>query len=109
MRYYDKIGFWFDDVEVEPGIFRPQVEERYYTGDIIETRQRWEESTAQQNDNLNIRNKISIISDLYLNQHLSSIKYATFMGGKWKVNSVDIRYPRVILELGEVYNGIDEE
>ena len=108
MRYYDKIGFWFDDVEVEPGIFRSKVEEKYYAGDVIEARQRWE-SSEQQNDSLKINNKISIIADMYLNQHLSSIKYATFMGGKWKVTGLDIKYPRVILDLGEVYNGIDEE
>jgi hypothetical protein len=108
MRYYDKIGFWFDDVEVEPGIFRSKIEERYYVGDIIEMRHRWEQS-SQQNDNLKINNRISIISDVYLNQHLSSIKYVTFMGSKWKVNSLDVKYPRVILDLGEVYNGVDEE
>lgn len=107
MKYYDKIGFWFDDVETEPGIFEPGVEEKYYAGDVIETRQRWENSNHQ-NDDLTLSNRISIISDMYLNQHLSSIKYATFMGGKWKVIGLDVKYPRVILDLGGVWNGIDE-
>lgn len=107
MKYYDKIGFWFDDVETEPGIFEPMVEEKYYAGDVIETRQRWENSDRQ-NDDLTLSNRISIISDMYLNQHLSSIKYATFMGGKWKVIGLDVKYPRVILDLGGVWNGIDE-
>ena len=107
MRYYDKIGFWIDDVEKEPGIYSSFMEERYYVGDIIEMRHRWE-SSSHQNDNLKMNNRISIISDLYLNQHLFSIKYATFMGSKWKVTSVDVKYPRVILDLGEVWNGSDE-
>lgn len=108
MKYYDKIGFWLDDVETEPGIFEPMVEEKYYAGDVIETCQRWENSNHQ-NDDLTLSNRISIISDMYLNQHLSSIKYATFMGGKWKVIGLDVKYPRVILDLGGVWNGIDEE
>lgn len=108
MKYYDKIGFYIDDIETEPGIFESEIIEKTYAGDIIENRQRWDNS-EHQNDNLKINNKISIISDLYLNRHLSSIKYATFMGSKWKVISIDIKSPRVILSLGEVYNGIDEE
>lgn len=108
MRYYDKIGFWFDDVETEPGIFGPSIEERYYVGDVIELRQRWD-TNSRPNDTLRLNNRISIISDMYLNQHLSSVKYVTFMGSKWKVTSIDVKYPRVILDLGEVWNGSDEE
>ena len=106
MKYYDKIGFWIDDVEIRPGVDRPQIIEKYYAGDILENRQRWDQS-GYQNDNLVVKNRISIIADTYFNQNISSIKYVTFMGVKWKVASLDIKYPRVILELGEVYNGID--
>ena len=106
MRYYDKIGFWEDDVEVRPGVYDSVITEKYYSGEIIENRQRWNPSDHQ-NDDLTVSNKISIIADTYLNTHLSSIKYATFMGIKWKVKSLDIKYPRVILDLGEVYNGVN--
>lgn len=106
MKYYDKIGFWFDDVETRPGVHNNQIIEKYYSGDILENRQRWEQS-GYENDNLIIKNRISIIIDPYLNQYISSIKYVTFMGTKWKVNSINVKYPRAILELGEVYNGID--
>ena len=108
MKYYDKIGFWLDEVETAPGVYRSMVEERSYAGDVIENRQYWK-STEYQNDDLTISNKISIIADLYFNQHISSIKYVTFMGAKWKVKNLDLDYPRVIIELGEVYNGVDEE
>lgn len=106
MKYYDKIGFWKDDVEIRPGVYRSEVIEKYYAGDILENRLRWD-STEYQNDDLNVNNKISIIADPYLNENLGSIKYATFMGVKWKVKSIDIKYPRVIFDLGGVYNGID--
>lgn len=106
MKYDDVIGFWEDDVETSPGVYQSQIVEKPYTGDVLENRQRWN-STQNQNDDLTIRNRISIIADLYMNQHMGSIKYVTFMGTKWKVNSLDIKYPRIILELGEVYNGVN--
>lgn len=106
MKYYDKIGFWKDDVEIRPGVYKSEVIEKYYAGDVLENRIRWD-TTEHQNDDLNIGNKISIIADPYMNQNLGSIKYATFMGTKWKVRNLDVKYPRVIFDLGGVYNGID--
>lgn len=107
MKYYGKIGFWENDVEIRPGVKRPQIVEKEYTGDILENRQRWV-STESQNDNLAITSRISIIGDLYLNSHISSIKYAVYMGEKWKVKNIDVtKYPRVVMDLGEVYNGVN--
>jgi hypothetical protein len=107
MKYYGTIGFWKKDVEIRPGVTRPQIVPREYTGDILDNRQRWV-PTEFQNDNLTINIRLSIIGDLYLNENISSIKYATYMKEKWKVKSIDTtKYPRVILELGEVYNGVD--
>ena len=108
MKYYGKVGFWFDDVEVRPGVYKPELVEKSYTGDVIRHNQRWN-STSNQNDNVNLSNRISILGDLYLNENLSSIKFVTYMGTKWKVNSIEVQYPRVIVELGGVYNGIGSE
>lgn len=107
MKYCGTIGFWEKDVEIRPGVKRSQIVEKEYTGDILENRQRWA-STEFQNDNLVINTRLSIIADLYLNNHISSVKYVTYMGEKWKVKSIDnTKYPRVIMELGEVYNGVN--
>lgn len=107
MKYYGIIGFWEKDVEIRPGVKRSKIIEKEYAGDILENRQRWTSSDSQ-NDNLTINIRVSIIGDLYLNQHISSIKYAEYMGSKWKVKSIDVtKYPRIIMELGEVYNGVN--
>lgn len=106
MKYYDKIGFWVKDEETRPGVNKSKIIEKEYAGDILENRQRWN-AGEYQTDNLTINNRLSIIADLYLDQHLGSIKYVTFKGVKWKVKSLDLKYPRVIMELGEVYNGIN--
>lgn len=107
MKYYDTIGFWEDDVEIKPGVHKAMITERKYAGDVLNKTQRWSGSDHQ-NDNLTLNIRLSIVADLYLNQHLGSIKYAMYLGTKWKVTSIDTaKYPRVIMELGEVYNGVN--
>lgn len=105
MKYYGEIGFWKDDVEIRPGVYKPGIVKKTYTGDILRNNQRWN-SSQHQNDDLNMSHRISIVSDVYLNENLSSIKYVTYMGSKWKVSSLEVQYPRVIIELGGVYNGV---
>lgn len=106
MKFYGEIGFWKDDVEVEPGVFQPTIVERHYVGDIIRNNRRFQSAENQQNDNLVINNQIVIVADLYMQKSLSSIRYAKWEGVYWKVKSVDVNYPSITLELGEVYDGI---
>lgn len=44
------------------------------------------------------------MSNSYLIENLPYILYVTYAGNKWKVTSVDLQHPRVILEIGGVYN-----
>ena len=32
------------------------------------------------------------------------MRYVEFMGAKWKISSVEVQYPRLILTVGGVYN-----
>lgn len=106
MKFSGKIGFWLKDVQTKPGVYFPKIMEKPYTGDIIKNTRNFQSVENQQNDNLRINNRLSIISDLYMQKNWPSIKYVVWNGEKWKVNSVDISsYPRVILELGGIYNG----
>ena len=103
MKFVGQIGFWVDDVEVRPGVFRSQIEERKYYGDVLKNYRRFSASDKQ-NDDLSINNQISILSDLYSRQNWQSIKYVIWNNAKWKVTSVELEYPRIILDLGGLYN-----
>lgn len=106
MKFSGKVGFWIKDVEIKPGVFKPQIIEKNYTGDVLRNIRRFQSVENQQNENLAVNNKLSIISDLYLQQNWGSIKYVSWNGVNWQVSSVDIgSFPRIILELGGVYNG----
>lgn len=106
MKFSGKIGFWIKDVETKPGVYKPGIVEKSYTGDVLRSVRRFQSGENQQNENLRLNNQLSIISDLYMQKNWSSIKYVAWNGARWSVNSIDIgNPPRVILELGGVYNG----
>lgn len=102
-KFYGKIGY-IDTVETEPGIWEEQIVEREYYGDLTRNTSRFQQSGGV-NDNINISNNISILADPYANENFQHMRYVEFMGAKWKIDNVDIQYPRIILTVGGVYNG----
>ena len=102
-KWYGVIGY-ADTVEVEPGIWEEQVTERPYYGELIRNTRRLQ-TTDKVNDDLTISNQISIVSDPYAINNFHAMKYAVLWGTKWKITSVEVQHPRLILEVGGVYNG----
>lgn len=102
-KFYGKIGY-ANTVETKPGVYEEQIVERSYYGDLIRNSRRLQ-SADQVNDDINISNEISIVADPYATNNFHTMRYAVFMGTKWKVSNVEVSYPRLILTLGGVYNG----
>lgn len=104
MKFAGEVGFWINDVETAPGVFQPAVVERHYTGDVTRHFRKWN-SSEHMNDDFRLNNQIEIVADLYMQQNWTSIKYVVWNGVKWKVPTVEVDYPRLVLEIGGVYNG----
>lgn len=102
-KFYGIIGY-AETAEIRPGVWKPQIVERTYVGDFIRNTRRYEAS-GQVNDNLTIANEISIVADPYAYQNFHSMRYVEFMGTRWKITSVEVLHPRLILTVGGVYNG----
>lgn len=102
MKYCGQIGY-SQTVETSPGVWTETITERTYYGDVIRNNRRLQDSN-QVNDNVTISNEISVIADPYACHNFHMIRYLTFMGIKWKVSSVDVQYPRLILTIGGLYN-----
>ena len=102
-KYYGPVGY-VRTVEVSDGEWDDVVTEKNYYGDVIKHSFRTE-STANRNDNIQVSNQISIISDNYAMQYLGYIRYVVWNNTPWKVTNVEVRYPRLLLTLGGVYNG----
>ncbi len=100
-KYYGAVGY--EVGELVDDVWTEYTVERNYCGDSIRTSRRLQ-GAEQLNDNIVMGNQLSIVSDPFARQHFSEIRYATYMGIKWKVTTVEVQYPRLILTLGEVYN-----
>ena len=106
MRWYGKIGYAISE-ETSPGVWEDKIEERSYRGDLIRSSRRWNDTNSV-NGELSVSNQISILSDPYIIGNFQNIRYAEFMGTLWKVTDVALQYPRLVLTLGGVYNGIKQ-
>lgn len=102
-KYYGEIGYGVP-TETAPGVWKNVWVKRNYYGDVLNNTRNLREQ-AKVNDDIMVSNRISVIADPYANNNFQYIKYATFMGAKWKVTTVDVQFPRLILTLGGVFNG----
>lgn len=102
-KWFGVIGY-AETVETTPGVWEEKIVKREYFGDVTRNTRRLQ-TTDQVNDNIDISNSISVLADPYAYQNFHAIRYAEFMGAKWKVSSVDVQHPRLNLSLGGVYNG----
>lgn len=102
-RFHGKIGFG-QAVETKPGSWEDAITEKSYYGDVDRANQMFQQGEHLQDD-VKVNASISIVADAYANEHISAIRYVVWAGVYWKVSSVDIQRPRLILQLGEVYNG----
>ena len=101
-RYYGSVGY-AEESEPLPGIIKEEMTPREYYGDVLVNNRRLE-NQGEINDSINVTNQISIVADPYAMQNFWKIRFATFMGQKWKVKDVKVEFPRLILTLGGLYN-----
>lgn len=103
-KWFGKVGYGAATNNSRPGVWTTDITERSYYGELTRLA-----SSVQQgeglNDDLQLKHDVSIIADAYALQNFSNIKYVTIMGTRWKVKSVEVQRPRLILSIGGVYNG----
>ena len=101
-KFYGKIGF-AESVETAPGVWEEPIVERNYYGEVIRNTRKMVTSNHL-NDDISISNEISIIADPYAELNFHSMRYLEFMGAKWKITSIEVKRPRLILTVGGVFN-----
>ena len=103
-KFYGRVGYAVS-AETAPGVWTDSITDRNYQGDLVkDTSSKWI-PTDELNDNMTISNSISIVADPFAYQHFHEIKYVEFEGILWKVTSIEVKRPRLILNLGGVWNG----
>ena len=102
-RFFGRVGYG-ESVETAPGVWVDEIVERDYYGDVIRNARNLQEG-ENFSPNLSVRNSISILADAYANNHFFAIRYVEWAGTLWTVTVVEVQSPRLLLRLGEVYNG----
>ena len=93
-----------ETVETDVSVWTEVIKEYAYYGKVLTNSKSWE-TADQENDNLRVNVRISILADPYARQHFHNIRYLNWMGTNWKVSSVEVKFPRLVLSLGDVYVG----
>lgn len=106
-KFCDVIGFAEEAVEKPPGsgIWKDNIVERKLYGDVIRNTRDLKDNGEQLNYDLSVNNSISVVADAYARDHFFAIRYVRWAGALWTVDNVSVKPPRLILRLGEVYNG----
>lgn len=102
-KFYGNIGFVKTE-ETAPGVWTPAETVKQYYGDILKNNRKWD-GTTQINEDVNVSNRISIVSDQYAESNFGYLRWVEWMSQKWKVTDVEVAFPRLILTIGGVYNG----
>ena len=102
-KFYGQVGY-VQTKKTKPGVWEEEVTERSYVGDILKNTKKWVTSDKVIDD-MDLSIRVSIVSDAYANQNIFAIKYIKWLGASWKVISIDIERPRLILTIGGLYNG----
>lgn len=102
-RFYGMIGYAVTE-ETEKGVWTTSIVEKTVFGDIIKNTKKYD-TTNNVNNDISINNQFSIIADPFALENIHLMKYVKYLGTRWKIITVDIQYPRLILTAGGVYNG----
>lgn len=102
-KFYGMIGY-AHQTEDAPGVWVDHITEKPYFGDVIRNSRKMINGDGLNKD-IDINNNISIVADEYAYDNFHKMRYVTYMGAKWNINSVEVQRPRLILTVGGVYNG----
>ena len=102
-RCAGKIGYGVPR-ETDPGVYEYLVTERHYYGDVKQSNRKLRDSDDV-NPNVVLQNIIEIMADQFVWDNIDRIIYILWNGVRWNISGVEVKRPRLILTIGDVYNG----
>ena len=102
-KFSGKVGFTGIQQETSPGVWERKLVERRMRGDVI----RLSKNTLPTDrlaDDIKLSHRISVVADKFSYENFVNITWIEYMGVKWKVTSVEVERPRLVISVGGVYN-----
>ena len=90
--------------EHESGVWLPETVERKMHGDVIRAASSFN-ANEKVNEDVILQQRISLVGDQYAYANFTGLKYVTYLGVKWKVLSIEVNRPRLVVTLGGIWNG----
>lgn len=89
--------------ETTPGVWSPVEQTRMMKGDFY-----MESSRHQNGDKVNkdiaLNHRVSLVGDAYTFENYYAIRWIEIEGVKWEVTSIEVKRPRLIVNIGGLYN-----
>jgi hypothetical protein len=102
-KFYGRVGFG-ETIEESPGVYTDEIVEHHYFGEVVQNSRGLQEQ-ASVNPAVSVGNSIQIVGNAYAHEHFFAMRYVEWGGVLWTVANVEVQRPRLLLRLGEVYNG----
>lgn len=104
MKYYGDVTFVIQREDPEaPGDWKEYKVVKPYKGDWTRLESRWN-SGDKINDDKRVNNQLEIIADTFSTINFTDIRCVKWMGHQWAVTTVTPRPPKLVLEIGGLYN-----
>ncbi len=103
MRYSGKFGYAVT-TEIAPGVWEDVITEIDKLGDVVQSTETFAlaDSVLPQ---YRTTTSVSVLSDGVLKENYTDLRYVTYAGQRWTIGSIVVQPPRLIIYIGEVYNG----
>lgn len=104
MARYAGLVCYGKQVETEPGIWETEEKTLSMKGDMIRQNADIINSNSV-NDDISLGHRVSLVGDAYAFENYFNIKWIEIDRRKWKVSSIEIQRPRIIVDVGGLWNG----
>ena len=104
MRYYDDVIFVIQKEDPDaPGNWKEYKVVKPYRGEWKRIESKWVPGDKI-NDDKRVNNQLEIIADSFALANWTEIRCVKWRGHLWSVPTATLRPPRVVLEIGGLYN-----
>ena len=107
MRFSGAVGY-AADAETTPGVWTEVITEHNYYGDVFKMSRRLESASQvppTTSNNIALGNSFSIVGDEQAFGNFMNMRYVVWQGSRWTITDVTVQRPRLILTIGDLWNG----
>lgn len=102
-RFAGLVGYG-GQTETSPGVLETIDKAVMMNGDLIRQNANIQDS-GRVNDDITLNHRVSLVGDAYAFDNYFNMKWIQIDGRKWKVSSIEVQRPRLIVTLGGLWNG----